>query len=207
MTFKKGHIPKNKGIPRSEETKRKISNSNKGKTLGRHHTEDTKQKMSTAHKGKVFSQEQRNHMSEAKSGSNNPMYGKHLSPETKLLLSDIRKNIPRTKEWCENISKSLIGNPKNIGTTGRKGPLSTNWKGGVSFEPYCNLFNESFKELVRDKFNRKCYICGRNESTNNKKLCVHHIDYNKNSICNGKSWAFVPLCNTCHNYTIGNRHY
>ena len=206
MVFKKGCIPKNKGVPRSEETKQKISKGNKGKTLGRHHSQETKQKMSDAHKGKKFNQEQRRHMSEAKKGINNPMYGRHLSEGTKHKLSEIRKKIPRSKKWCENISKALTGNP-NVGVCGRIGPLSPTWRGGKSFEPYCHLFNESFKEYIREKFNRKCYICGRDETDNGKHLSVHHIDYNKNSICNGKAWAFVPLCKTCHNYTIGNRYY
>lgn len=196
----------NKGTPRSDEVKRKISVSNKGKRTGQHHSNESKQKISDANKGRIRTQEQRKRLSESKMGPNNPMYGKHLSPETKELLSDIRKKIPRSEEWCKNISKALTGNP-NVGVRGRIGPLSPSWKGGISFDPYCPKFNYSFKEFIREKFDRKCYVCGILECYNGKKLSVHHIDYNKNSICNGKTWAFVPLCKTCHNHTIGNRYY
>lgn len=162
--------------------------------------------ISEANKGRKLSTEQIENMSISRIGTGNPMYGRKLSPETRTLLSSIRKGKKHSDEWCENISKALTGNP-NVGVCGRVGPLAPGWRGGKSFEPYCYLFNESFKEYIRDKFNRKCYICGQDETENVKRLSVHHIDYNKNSICNGKSWAFVPLCKTCHNYTIGNRHY
>lgn len=39
------------------------------------------------------------------------------------------------------------------------------------------------------------------------KLSVHHIDYNKNSICNGKEWAFVTLCRSHHGKSNHNRWY
>ncbi len=86
---------------------------------------------------------------------------------------------------------------------GRRGPNATNWRGGISFEPYCFKFNKEFKEHIRNKFNRKCYICQTPE--NGRKHHVHHIDYNKNSICNGKEWAFVPLCIKHHTRSNYNR--
>lgn len=87
----------------------------------------------------------------------------------------------------------------------QSGEYSSNWKGGISFEPYCTKFTKQFKEGIRDKFNRKCYLCGSTESK--IKHSVHHIDYNKNSICNGRSWSFVILCQSCHGKTNYNRWY
>lgn len=81
------------------------------------------------------------------------------------------------------------------------------WLRGISFGKYCFKFNKSFKEHIRNKFKRICFNCGKNELENKKKLHVHHIDYNKNSICNGKEWAFVPLCSSCHTSTNSNRWY
>jgi hypothetical protein len=75
---------------------------------------------------------------------------------------------------------------------GRRGSDNPQWRGGTSFEPYCFKFNREFKEKIRGKFNHRCFICGGTEDV--RKHHVHHIDYNKNSICNGKEWAFVPLC-------------
>lgn len=98
-----------------------------------------------------------------------------------------------TEKQKKSVSKKLDKNP--------------NWRGGKSFEPYCYKFNNKFKEYIRDKFNRRCFICGVSEKCNEKELNVHHIDYNKTSICNGKSWSFVPLCNKCHGKTNFNRWY
>ena len=88
-----------------------------------------------------------------------------------------------------------------------RGSKNGNWKGGITEQKYCYKFNNSFKEYIRDKFNRTCYICGKTEDELDRKLAVHHIDYNKSSICNGKEFAFVPLCHSCHAKTNGNRWY
>ena len=86
---------------------------------------------------------------------------------------------------------------------GRRGPDNPQWRGGSSFKPYCIKFNREFKERIRDKFNRKCFVCGGVEDV--RKHHVHHIDYNKNAICNGKEWAFVPLCIRHHAKSNQNR--
>jgi hypothetical protein len=85
------------------------------------------------------------------------------------------------------------------------GPGSPKWKGGP--QKYCFKFNRRFKEHIREKFGRKCYLCETTEKENGRKLSVHHIDYNKNSICNGKEWAFVPLCDHHHAKSTADWHY
>lgn len=122
------------------------------------------------------------------------MKGRKLSKERKELISKSRKGKPtltesQRKEHSIRMSKS--GNP--------------NWKGGISYFPYCELFNDEFKEFIRDKFYRKCVLCNKTEEKIGRRHDVHHIDYNKNSICNGKSWAFVPLCKSCHVKTSNHR--
>jgi transposase-like protein len=90
----------------------------------------------------------------------------------------------------------------------QKGENNYYWKGGISCLPYCPKFNNAFKENIRNKFNRKCFNCNVHENKRISKegrMAVHHIDYNKNSICNGKEWAFVPLCNSCHSRSNGKR--
>ena len=76
--FKKGKHP-------SEETRKKISEGNKGKRAGeknpfygKHHSEEAKKKNAEAHKGKHL-------------GKDNPFYGKHHSDELKKKLSEINK--------------------------------------------------------------------------------------------------------------------
>jgi group I intron endonuclease len=57
---------------------------------GRKHTEEAKRKIGLAHKGikinRIISEEERKRRSEATSGKNNPMFGKHHSEETKMKL-------------------------------------------------------------------------------------------------------------------------
>jgi len=107
----------------------------------------------------------------------------------------IRKPTEQTES--RHIKSSVAKRGKNNGA----------WRGGVTEIKYCFKFNNRFREHIRDKFERKCYICHVVESKNRKKLSVHHVDYNKNSICNGKEWAFVPLCGKCHAKSNNNRHY
>lgn len=100
-----------KGRSRTEEEKRKISESTK-KTLntlevkqkmsksqkGKHRSEEHKRKISEALKGKPSgmkgkhqSEEAKRKISEETRGKNNPMYGEHLSEEVKRKLSEAMK--------------------------------------------------------------------------------------------------------------------
>ena len=86
-----------------------------------------------------------------------------------------------------------------------RGEKASNWRGGISKLPYCEKWTEEKREEIRNKYNRKCVICGRDEKDNidknNKlrKLSVHHVDEDKEQGCNGKSWNLKPLCMHCHN--------
>lgn len=194
----KGQIPWNKGIPRLEETKRKISEGEKGKIV----FEETRQKMSNSHKGKIpwnkgisCSEETKIKISKANQDHLPWNKGKKLpslSEETKRKMSESAKGKSKSKETCQKMSDS------------RKGEKCYNWKGGRSFKPYCEKFNNQKREEIRDLYDRKCYICGKNEKENitktNKirKLSIHHIDEDKEQGCNGKQWKLVPVCMHCH---------
>lgn len=86
----------------TEKTRRKMSESHKGKTL----SEETRKKLSTINTGKTMSEEARKKMSEAKKniseetrkklseskkGENHPQYGKHLSEEHRRKMSEAKK--------------------------------------------------------------------------------------------------------------------
>lgn len=86
----------------------------------------------------------------------------------------------------------------------KTGESASRWQGGISFEPYCEKFNDKLKESVRDKFDRKCFLCGEDED-DDMKLDVHHVNYDKECMCNGKECEFVPLHRGCHTRTSGNR--
>ena len=97
------------------------------------------------------------------------------------------------------------------------GDNNMNWNEGSSFFPYCPKFNESFKESIRNKFDRKCFICGITEKEMQEdqrrrgkrifKLSVHHVNYNKDCLCDGSDCEFVPLCSHHHTKTNNNREY
>lgn len=91
----------NKGRVFTEETRRKISESNKGKHSyfkGIHLTDEHRRKISEAQKGelgnnygKKASEETRKKLSEQRSGENHYRYGKHCSEKTKRKISETLK--------------------------------------------------------------------------------------------------------------------
>lgn len=154
----------------------------KSPSYGRHHTEEEKRKMrvNAPHlSGK-------GHPMFGRTGEKHPMHGKHLS-----------------KEQRQKISEGQLGEKNHMyGRTGEKSPV---WKGGISFEPYCIKFDDDLKERVRNFFNRCCYVCGKNEVDNGRKLDVHHVNYDKMVCCNEVRPLFVPLCRSCHSKTQKDR--
>ena len=81
-----------------------------------------------------------------------------------------------------------------------------NWKGGISFGKYCSKFNNKFKEYIRDKFGRICFLCSKTEEGEGRKLSVHHVNYNKGCGCDGdETCQFVPLCRSCNSKVNKNR--
>lgn len=80
-----------------------------------------------------------------------------------------------------------------------------NWKGGISYEPYCVKFNNDLRNRVRSFFENQCVFCGKTNTENGMNLCVHHVEYNKNACCDGKPVHFAALCRRCHNKTNHDR--
>ena len=82
-----------------------------------------------------------------------------------------------------------------------------NWKDGISFEPYTTDWTEDLKESIRKRDDYVCQICGIHQDELkgfNRKLDVHHIDYNKKNL-NPKN--LISLCRSCHMKTNHNREY
>jgi len=161
----------------SEETRSKISEKAKGRTL----SEETKKKISDGGKGRTVSEETKRKISAAgkrlRVGENHPMFGKHHSEETRKKMSEAQK-----------------------------GENHYNWQGGKSFEPYCHKFNFAFKEYIREKFARVCYLCAKTEEGNGQRLSVHHVNYDKGCMCNDNlTCQFVPLCRSCNLKVNNNR--
>lgn len=89
----------------SEETKRKISNANKGKQI----STETKEKISNTLKGHKLSDETKQKMSEARKGEKNWNYGKHLSEETRKKLSEANRGRIPSEETRKKISETSKG--------------------------------------------------------------------------------------------------
>jgi len=116
------------GGKHSEETKRKISESNKGKNkgnqtwLGKKHSKETKEKISIGNKNKIVSKKSREKISKSRKGYNVPLKirekmseshkNKKHSEETKEKIrksvSNFRKDKKHSEETKEKIRKSII---------------------------------------------------------------------------------------------------
>lgn len=77
----------------------------------------------------------------------------------------------------------------------RYGSSGSNWKGGVSYEPYCPIWSDKeYKKDIRERDNNKClnpYCCSKNPND----LTIHHIDYNKK---NCSPYNLVTVCRSCN---------
>jgi len=75
------------------------------------------------------------------------------------------------------------------------GQGSPHWKGGISFEPYCEAWKDKeYKQDIKDRDGNKCLnpYC---DSPNKNDLTIHHIDYNKK---NCKPSNLITVCRSCN---------
>jgi ribosomal protein L31 len=165
------------------------------KTCGREFERDGH----TAHRNKYCSVEC---MNKRFSGKDHPRYNKQP-----VNCSFCGKELNRSPCYTRN----KWGNFCSLECKGKwmaenvKGESHPQWQGGISFEPYCPLFNDSFKERVRAFFDNRCVLCGAEEDACVEKLHVHHVQYNKSACCDESPKRFVALCRSCHTKTNHNR--
>lgn len=79
---------------------------------------------------------------------------------------------------------------------------ASNWLGGISKEPYAFKFDYEIKEFIKKRDNYTCqnpYCYGIG-----KKLCIHHINYDKK---NTDPDNLITLCLSCNSRANGNREY
>jgi len=211
-------IDAQKGIPKSEETRQRMSEAHTGKKLEKEHCEN----IGKGNKGKKLSEEHRQILIKVNTGKkasdetkaklsqynkDHPEVGERLRK-----LSEARRGKPLSEETRKKIGKGTKGhkvsedarNRISIAQTGENntmfgkvGDLHPNWKGGLSFAPYCFKFNEKRKRAVREYFNNLCICTG--EPSYTRELNVHHVDHDKEQGCNGKPFNLVPMCDKHHN--------
>jgi hypothetical protein len=82
------------------------------------------------------------------------------------------------------------------------GSGNCNWKGGISCEPYCDIWlDKEFKEFILERDNHQC----QNPNcwgTMPEDLTIHHIDYIKKH-CD--PWNLITLCRSCNARANKNR--
>ena len=94
----------------SDETKKKISKSNKGKIV----SEEGRKNMSEAHKGNSPSLETRKKLSEANKGEKSYWYGKHHSEETKEKIRNAHLGLKPSEETRKKMSESQKGRTHSL---------------------------------------------------------------------------------------------
>jgi hypothetical protein len=126
--------PKKKRRPQTEETKRKISEANKGKQHPFHRlSEEHKRKIGIAGKGRIVSPETRQKLSDAHKRGCFPSF--HHTEETKRKIGIASKGHTLSKEIREQISKSNKGKKRSPETKER---ISFSQKGKL-FSPETRL--------------------------------------------------------------------
>lgn len=142
-------------------------------------------------------------------GNSNPMHREDVICKFKGSNNSTLRNPETYKKVMERMCGDLnpMKNPRNrrmvqLKYTGKGNP---NWKGGLMFLPYCHKFNDEFKRRVRTFFNNECIICGKSSNDDRRELCVHHVDYNKQTCCDDSKPCFAALCQKCHCRTNQNR--
>ena len=209
-----------KNPAKTPESRRKNSESHKGKKLSK----ETKIKISVALTGRILTDEWKRKIGDSRIGKKNPMKHPEVADFRKGKTFEELYGEEKAKEIKGSMSKTRMGKRHSEETKQKmvyshKGEKSYLWKGGISFLPYCEKFDEDLKERVREFFGRCCYVCGKTEQEQIdemiargkrpiKKLDVHHVNYQKMACCEEEiKPLFVPLCKSCHTRTNHDREY
>lgn len=140
------------------------------------------------------------------------------NPEIRKIIGEKSKKVVRTKEWKRKIKESLTGrrytkefkdklkmihNSEEVNKKYR-GKNNSNWRGGLSFQPYTSDFNKFFKLMIRQRDNLTCIKCNLFEDDciklYNRKLTIHHIDYIKKNTFKENCCALCVRCNSEVNF-------
>jgi len=185
-----------KGKRKTEEQKRKQSDSMKGKVPWNKGTKGVmvawNKGLKTGpswNKGLKASLKARKNQSESHKG--------HMhSVEQKKKQSDALKGIPHTEEHNRKVreAKGALDARKAVSETMKK--IISEKRGIVcSDRQYGWDWTETLRRAVRERDNYTCQVCGKEFAPNGKQPHVHHIDYDKED--NNPS-NLITLCIGCH---------
>lgn len=182
----------------SRERMRKVKAGSQNPRYGKHHTEETKKKISQSEKGKAVSKETREKISKVASGVNNPNYGKPRSEETRRKISNANTGRKQPREAIERMRMKKIGKPlseghkKKIGTALRGRKLSAEHKKKVSIARRCQVLPqhhtkpELIFEAICKKNNIPFHFVGDSQlwiGEGRRKLNPDFIEANGQKIC------------------------
>ena len=142
-------------------------------------------------------------------GIKNPFFGKHheegkslVKSKEYILAAKYRRLGKTCNEYLVNTTEETHKINLSKSHKGSKNPM---WFNGISKKKYPHFFDTSLKRLIRDRENRMCFICGKSEKDLNRRLDIHHIDYDK---LNCKFNNLIAVCTSCHLTTnFGSRQY
>jgi len=209
------------GTHASPETCAKMSATRTGRPsnwLGHHHSDETKAKLSalrsgiaTYRPGYTHSAETRAKLSAATRGKPKPHAGHPVTPETRAKIAATMTGKPHpcsrhsrghTPESRAKIFATLLNHTVTPETLAKiSGENGSNWRGGISFEPYCPKWNDDLRRRIRAAFDHRCLMCGKPQAEERRLLSCHHVEYRKTACCDGKPVQFASLCCRHHNMT------
>lgn len=176
--------------------------------LGKKHTEKTKEKMKLTQLGEknhFFGKKHTKETLKKISGENNHRFGNPVPEGTRKKIAGTLKgkmageNNPRygyKYTEAEREEKSIQTSGCNNPMYGRKGKLSPAWRGGVSGEPYCDVWRDKdYKDFIKERDNNECQNPDCWKRCRHLPLNIHHIDYNKK---NCQPTNLITLCVSCN---------
>ena len=185
----------------SEETKRKISESLKGKMVGDKNPscksyviEKIRQKANERYTNEEYRQKHKLAIRNYYKTHEHHVKGISKTQEQKEKMSISRK------KWCkENPEKAKEVIEKSRATNIEKGThrneRNPNWYGGISKIKIKRRTTKELKDKIKKRDGYRCQQCFSFQDELVQPLIVHHIDFNK---LNDNETNLITLCNPCH---------
>lgn len=134
----------------------------------------------------------------SKMGENHPIFGGHSGMLGRHHSEESKQQMGKEYTDEDRIQMSCI-----------KRGIDRDQFDGFAKPEYCYKFNEKLKKFIRDKYDNCDFLSGISDTicNNGRKLDVHHIDYSKQSGCDGNDFKLVPLSRANHSRTNCNRRF